>query len=971
MVLIESVYTTKKNDNPSKSHSQEISSSNDINNIPLSAVTTSSKHNYQISYSGELDDNDEKSETDVNSQVHPYEPDFSELVDANNDPHNKFMRQISREDASSIIGGRSLSSPNLNGKNNNDNNNFISNSARVPLNKTSTDISISSLRLNDNNYTSDEKYKRASVAKFENEHLQEDENNLGSQKVFNFSFPFSNPTTTEDELRGGKGSEPASETTSIAYSLIPTRTEPISPSAHHHEDSVFSKTFKKLSHILPFHKRCNNNLTENEETRPVLLRRASHPEAPTPPPDVYVYWDDIAHKLVPDEVADREDVRLKLERQESLDTLQEARYYKDIDHLDDGKLKALRKSILRAPSLSLSQSITSKISYVTTKIKSDSPTSPITSIPEPEEKLSVINNPANNTLTDRVANHRNSIALSSLAADGNNASSTSLNASTDGTSTEKDLSNEVTNKNNNTNHNNPVISTLTTASKLFTAVPMSPLASISNKTNEFNPMQIFDELDGDVLVIGGYRGSILRDSKTHRRTWIPVLKAGLNIRKINLVLGPNDEDELRELNARDVIFNLESSSKVNPSSKDYPTMYPDGMITHVGPVDITRRLIKRLNANPNVTATDWGYDWRLSPDLICEQLHSKLKDMVAAQKVKKGVILIAHSMGGIIAHGAMIKDPTLVRSILYAGTPMPCANILGPLRFTDSILLSREVLTHEANFFMRSSFVFVPPSWGGEDKNGKGGGMCLYRDLRSGKRIMVDFWDEKNWVYYNLSPLVSSVRLKLEVANGNLKIHNIKDSKLRQEIKRFLKIKVEHETELIVLDEISRLHKPVVPWLDCYLYLSRTLKRTKKFIKSLERKDDVKYPPMAQIFSNGVPSVKYSLVDGEEGIKRGEYYRFFYGPGDGVVYQGWNFPRERGRKRLHGPDKCGEGSIDPVSNVSDWRGREYGYGEKYAYDLCGRFRSTAGHIGLLADLDLVAQALSSLVDEEKRRILEN
>ena len=155
------------------------------------------------------------------------------------------------------------------------------------------------------------------------------------------------------------------------------------------------------------------------------------------------------------------------------------------------------------------------------------------------------------------------------------------------------------------------------------------------------------------------------------------------------------------------------------------------------------------------------------------------------------------------------------------------------------------------------------------------------------------------------------------------------------------------------------------------MYLARTLGRTKTFIKSLERKDHVNYPPMAQIFSNGVPSVKYSLVDGEECIKRGEYYKFFYGPGDGVVYQGWNFPRERGRKRPNGPDRCGKGSVDPVANVPDWRGREYGYGEKYAYDLCGRFRSTAGHIGLLVDHDLVGQALNAVMEEEKKRILES
>ncbi|KAG0690063.1 hypothetical protein C6P40_003889 [Pichia californica] len=980
----------------------------------------------KISYSGEIDDN--KFDNDLlinyndNSSIQSYQPEVSDYHDMmlnensnNNNNNNKFSRQISREDASSIIGGLNIQNSN------NKNNSRISSPRILPSNVTkkvetskkvntnSNDLLLKNPQQN-NEIQINNEIKNDDDLSFNEDNISiSDLNNDETKKVFNFSLPFSNPTNPEeesgdededkDEHNNDNHSDENSELTSVTHKE-PTQhihTEPnlISDDHHHHHDHhhiqpkrqqqhhhnipILSKTFRKISHILPFKKSQSPDSIE----RPLLLRRSSHPEAPSPPPDVYVYWDDISHKIVPDEMADREDVRLKLERQESLDTLQEARYYKDIRHLDDGKFKALRKSIIpHAPSLAISQSITNKLSYVTTKIRSDSLIQQTINIPESTEKViinddSIIPITSNNidVLSTNVINNNNNDDDDNDNNNNNNNNNDNYN--------ENKLSNLNINNNNKSmnsinsnfiekeNLSNSIISNpFTNATKFINSIPISPINSISNFTQLSNDpvkSQIFDELDGDILIIGGYRGSILRDSKTHRRTWIPVLKAGLNIRKINLVLGPKDEDELRELNARDIIFNNKDSIK--PTDKDYPNIYPDGMLTHIGPVDISRRLIKKLNSNPKVNVKDWGYDWRLSPELISKQLHEELKKIVSKQKVKKGVLIISHSMGGIITHGAMVIDPSLIRGIVYAGTPMPCANILGPLRFSDSILLSKDILTHEANFFMRSSFVFVPPSWGGEDENGKGGGMTLYRDLRTGKRIKIDFWDEKNWVIYNLSPLVSSVRLKHDIKNGIINLNNLNDNNLKNEIKKFLKIKINPDTELIVLDEISRLHEPIVSWIDSYQYLSRTLKRTKKFLKSLERNDNIKYPPMSQIFSNAVPSVKYSLVDGEEGIKRGEYYRFFYGPGDGVVYQGWNFPRERGRKRLEGPDKCGKGSIDKVSNIPDWRGREYGFGEKYAFDLCGRFRATTGHIGLLGDLDLVGQAIDAILVEERKRIL--
>ena len=876
--------------------------------------------------------------------------------------HDDSVRKLTKEDASSIIGGISMS-PTLH-----------PNSPRLAVSRTRSRISIPEVILSDDDEfdldgtydnkgihngkgrgigVGDElngKLQHRDVDKNIEETNAPSVNSVETQKVFNFSFPFSSNIDNEADV--DINAEAESDASTSAQISVPIN--------RHHSDSVSIKSEKsrlkpqlrdkhdyhRLSHthenVHSFHPKSRLSKTLKMITNvfnprkqqlqlkhPVSLpnpttiigktKRPSHPMCPTPPPNVKVYWDDIANTVVEDEAKDRENIRLKLERQLSVDTMEEARYYKDISHLDDGKFKALRQSIINV-------------------------------------------NVNVNVNMNMIMRSKSDPTLPDVGAINSQLSAVQLDGSATSTDTTPEPSGKEVKALDTAMAHAP-----TTSSRILSSFPISPVGSLFQHTITSN-YDIYDELDGDVIVLGGYRGSILRDSKTKRRTWIPVLKAGLNFKKINLQLGPTDEDELREYHASDII----NDHKISEDDPDYPKMYPDGMLTHIGPVDISRRLIKRLNQNPKVNASDWGYDWRLSPDLVSQQLHQELKRRKEESIRKgtwndKGVLLIAHSMGGIIAHGAMVKDPSLVRGVIYVGTPLPCANILGPLRYTDAILLSKDILTNVANFFMRSSFVFMPPSWGGENENGEEGGMTLFRDLRNGERYKIDFWDPKNWILYNLSPLVSNVRLKHDVKKGVLNLKNIKDTELRNTLNEFLKVKIDPETEVIVFDEFNRLHEPVVSFIESYTYLERVLRRTQKFIKSLEYSEKIKYPPMAQVFSNGVPSVKYSLVDGEECIKRGEYYRFFYGPGDGVVYQGWNFPRERGRKRDDNDESCGKGGVDSVAKGKDWRGREYGYGEKYAYPLCGRFRCTVGHIALLGELDVLGDAISAILDEEVTR----
>ncbi len=236
-------------------------------------------------------------------------------------------------------------------------------------------------------------------------------------------------------------------------------------------------------------------------------------------------------------------------------------------------------------------------------------------------------------------------------------------------------------------------------------------------------------LTGDVVIMGGYRGSILRSAHgSHRRFWVPV-KVGLNIRKVNLEVGLTDNDE-------------EEAEK---------EIFASGMLQNIGPVDISRRLIKRMQECDNAKAGllrvhDYGYDWRLSPHLLARKLRGFLEKLPCNQPDANGKIegatVIAHSLGGLITRYLVNALPELFKGCIYAGTPQACINILGPLRNGDEVLLSSKVLTAQVNFSLRTSFLLLPA-------HGRG-----FYDKETGEGIPLDFFDVRQWIKYRWSPCI-------------------------------------------------------------------------------------------------------------------------------------------------------------------------------------------------------------------------
>ncbi|CAI7644809.1 unnamed protein product [Penicillium pancosmium] len=471
--------------------------------------------------------------------------------------------------------------------------------------------------------------------------------------------------------------------------------------------------------------------------------------------------------------------------------------------------------------------------------------------------------------------------------------------------------------------------------------------------------EAMSELTGDVVILGGYRGSILRSAKPpHRQLWVP-MKVGLNLRKVDLEVGLTREDEER----------MEES------------IIPSGVLSHVGPVDVCRRLMKRLRKCDNcvrgdLRVWDYGYDWRLSPELLSARLIAFLErlpcnrpSLDGSLKTKRGATVIAHSLGGLITRHAVNQRPDLFAGVVYAGVPQHCVNILGPLRNGDDVLLSSRVLTAQVNFTFRTSFALLP-----ED------GHCFI-DKQSKEEFRVDFFDAKNWEEYRLSPSLQpptggsvfkdfatiSKRFSLGPRDSLPDLQDINDPNNNttsteedrdphafnpghtrpHSIPNLTDTAQDKASDALLQPPLEGIVGPAaprsstsankisttvtIPHATAEEYLQRTLREVKRFKSELEfrpaHQADNKYPPAAVIFGKSVPTVYGARVTSREAIKQQDCYDdLAFAAGDGVC--------------------LASAAMLPPG---------------YRIIKNGLVKSDRGHVGLLGDLEGVGECLRAII----------
>lgn len=400
------------------------------------------------------------------------------------------------------------------------------------------------------------------------------------------------------------------------------------------------------------------------------------------------------------------------------------------------------------------------------------------------------------------------------------------------------------------------------------------------------------------------------------------------------------------------------------------------MLSHIGPIDISRRLFKRLRSCDNARSGklrvhDYGYDWRLHPAHLSAQLLNFLQTLPSNQpgvdKSARGATVIAHSLGGLITRHAVNERPELFKGVVYAGVPTTCVNILGPLRNGDEVLMSSRVLTAQVNFTIRTSFALLPLD-----------GRCFF-DKTTKEEYPVDFFDPQTWIEHRLSPCVGRPLPPLSappkptgisgyvnsVANAlpSFSLPRRKSLSSSKSHGDLTKITAAGGVEAPntmgsnnlssdvamangnIDDEDDEGQPPAsvrtavtIPREEAVAYLTRTLATVKKFKEELafNPKHDAAnlYPPIAVIYGKDTPTVFGAKIDGKDSIKHADCYdELAFASGDGVV--------------------LAKAAMAP---------------EGYKVARRGVISSERGHVTLLGDMEAVGQCLNAIGRARRRGV---
>ncbi|GJN93825.1 hypothetical protein Rhopal_006883-T1 [Rhodotorula paludigena] len=478
--------------------------------------------------------------------------------------------------------------------------------------------------------------------------------------------------------------------------------------------------------------------------------------------------------------------------------------------------------------------------------------------------------------------------------------------------------------------------------------PSDPCAAGANpRPSTSSSQDALADLYGNVVMLGGYRGSVLRDAKTHKRIWLP-LKVGFGIRKVDLGLGLDEEDEIK------------SEDKVIPGN----------MLTAIGGwIDLGRKLkdrLKQLSASqlhpshgsfPFVsssvpTTTDplhpplrfhsFGYDWRRSLQLSSALLLEKLQRLKEESALRGegpdgkglGATIIAHSMGGLVALHALASapDPTIVRGILFAGTPFQgCINTLGPLRLGGGVAFNQKIGSPETVF---SGMDFSHP----DD--------CAASIAEAKARELARSASRRSQGHEPVPTVGAPGSMGEQSLPGQeeaLRAGELLSQTLADVAERMGQAE---GGDAAAQGEVEILKRQAMGITSVKKYLDSTLRRAKEFQEDLVRLYDPAkahlYPPIAVLTSSRTPTVRGVLVTDREHIAAEGYDRLLWAAGDGIVLHE-SATRLPGDPEVEGRARTGKPETD-----------------RWMYHLQGTVESSHGHIGLLGDLDGVKKGLELL-----------
>jgi hypothetical protein len=449
--------------------------------------------------------------------------------------------------------------------------------------------------------------------------------------------------------------------------------------------------------------------------------------------------------------------------------------------------------------------------------------------------------------------------------------------------------------------------------------------------------RVLATLTGDLVVLGGYRGSILRSAEApHQQLWAPV-KIGFNMRKADLEVGLEPEDELT----------MEER------------IIPSGMLQNIGPIDISRKFFKKLRScanarNGTLRIWDYGYDWRLSPHLLSRKMASFLETLPSNQegyRGPKGALVVAHSLGGVITRHLVNQRPELFSGVVYVGTPQRCINVLGPVRNGDAVLLNEKILTAQVNLSLRTTFAFLP-----ED------GFCFV-DKKTNEEYPINFYDVNDWIKCRLSPCIetalpsltpkpqSGLGSYLRNRSSSIKRQSLTNLPGRDSARRDGVLNPQLDGNRSGSPPKTRpspftsgepqsqsLPPPPATRARSIAYLKRILPEIKQFRRELafdpEHARKNEYPPIAIMYGKSTPTVFAARVDGREGIARTDAYDdLVFRPGDGVVLA-----------------------------------REAQVPEGYELVKGGRICTERGHLTMLGDMPAIGKALEAVVRGRRKGI---